>query len=76
MRSVTFQVVAVEQLDGVLLRDGQQLGLVDGASRAPETARGPTPEQTRIFRDRCYDFLNILAEKFGEKIGVFDSKQS
>jgi hypothetical protein len=21
--------------------------------------------------DRCYDFLNILAQKFGEKIGVF-----
>jgi hypothetical protein len=31
----------------------------------------------RIFaRDRCYDFLNIFAEKFSEKIGVFDSKQS
>jgi hypothetical protein len=27
-------------------------------------------------RDRCYDFLNIFAEKFCEKIGVFDSKQS
>jgi hypothetical protein len=27
-------------------------------------------------RDRCYDFKNIFAEKFGEKIGVFDSKQS
>jgi hypothetical protein len=25
-------------------------------------------------RDRCYDFLNIFAEKFSEKIGVFDSK--
>jgi hypothetical protein len=25
-------------------------------------------------RDRCYDFLNIFAEFFGEKIGVFDSK--
>jgi hypothetical protein len=25
--------------------------------------------------DRCYDFLNIFAEKFSEKIGVFDSKQ-
>jgi hypothetical protein len=24
----------------------------------------------------CYDFLNIFAKKFGEKIGVFDSKQS
>jgi hypothetical protein len=24
----------------------------------------------------CYDFLNIFAEFFGEKIGVFDSKQS
>jgi hypothetical protein len=26
--------------------------------------------------DRCYDFLNIFALKFSEKIGVFDSKQS
>jgi hypothetical protein len=25
---------------------------------------------------RCYEFLNIFAEKFCEKIGVFDSKQS
>jgi hypothetical protein len=29
-----------------------------------------------IIRDRCYDFKNIFAEKFGEKIGIFDSKQS
>jgi hypothetical protein len=27
----------------------------------------------RVTRDRCYDFLNIFAEKFSEKIGVFDS---
>jgi hypothetical protein len=42
-------------------------------------------QQTQMFevfsggilsRDRCYDFLNIFAEKIGEKIGVFDSKQS
>jgi hypothetical protein len=26
--------------------------------------------------DRCYDFLNIFGEKFSEKFGVFDSKQS
>jgi hypothetical protein len=26
--------------------------------------------------DRCYDFKNIFAENFSEKIGVFDSKQS
>jgi hypothetical protein len=26
--------------------------------------------------DQCYDFLNIFAEKFGKKIGVFCSKQS
>jgi hypothetical protein len=25
-------------------------------------------------RDRCYNLLNICAEKFGEKIGVFDPK--
>jgi hypothetical protein len=30
----------------------------------------------RMSMDRCYDFLNIFAEKFSEKIGVFDSKQS
>jgi hypothetical protein len=24
-------------------------------------------------RDRCYDFLNIFAEKFSENIGVFYS---
>jgi hypothetical protein len=33
-------------------------------------ARGTSPW------DRCYDYLNIFAEKIGEKIGVFDSKQS
>jgi hypothetical protein len=30
----------------------------------------------RMTRDRCYDFLNIFAEKFSEKKGVFYSKQS
>jgi hypothetical protein len=25
---------------------------------------------------QCYDFFNIFAEKFSEKIGIFDSKQS
>jgi hypothetical protein len=25
-------------------------------------------------RDSCYDFLNIFAEKFSEKMGVFHSK--
>jgi hypothetical protein len=27
-------------------------------------------------RDQCYDFKNIFAEKFSEKIGVFYSKQT
>jgi hypothetical protein len=27
--------------------------------------------QSRVTRDRCYDFLNIFAEKFCEKIRVF-----
>jgi hypothetical protein len=31
---------------------------------------------SHIFRDRCYDFLNIFDKKIGEKIVVFDSKQS
>jgi hypothetical protein len=26
--------------------------------------------------DRCYDFLNIFAEKFSKNIGIFYSKQS
>jgi hypothetical protein len=26
--------------------------------------------------DRWYDFLNIFAKKFGEKIGVLDTKRS
>jgi hypothetical protein len=30
----------------------------------------------KMYGDRCYDFLNIFAEKFREKMGVFDSKQS
>jgi hypothetical protein len=30
----------------------------------------------KFTRDRCCDFLNIFAEKFSEKIGVFGSKQS
>jgi hypothetical protein len=30
----------------------------------------------RSSRDRCYDFVNLFAEKFSEKIGVFDSNQS
>jgi hypothetical protein len=34
---------------------------------------GP-PFRSRL--TRCYDVLNIFAEKFGEKIGVFGSKQS
>jgi hypothetical protein len=29
-----------------------------------------------VTRDRCYDFKNIFAKKFCEKISVFDSKQS
>jgi hypothetical protein len=28
------------------------------------------------FWGRCYDFLNIFAEKFYEKFSVFDLKQS
>jgi hypothetical protein len=41
------------------------------------TRQNPSFETERASaRDRCYDFLNIFAEKFSEKIGVFDSKQS
>jgi hypothetical protein len=32
--------------------------------------------KNQILRDRCNDFLNIFAEKIGEKNCVFDSKQS
>jgi hypothetical protein len=36
-----------------------------------------TPVHLQFFGnwDRCYDFLNIFAEFFGEKIGAFDTKQ-
>jgi hypothetical protein len=33
----------------------------------------PTRQPKSGTRDRCYDFLNIFAEKFSEKIGVFCS---
>jgi hypothetical protein len=33
-------------------------------------------ENALLTRDRCYDFLNIFAKKFCEKIGGFCSKQS
>jgi hypothetical protein len=33
-------------------------------------------ENDTITRDRCYDFLNVFAESFGEKNGIFDLKQS
>jgi hypothetical protein len=32
--------------------------------------------QHHLIWDRCYDFLNIFAEKLSDKIAVFDSKQS
>jgi hypothetical protein len=32
--------------------------------------------ETWVTRDQCFDFLNIFAKKFSEKIGVFVSKQS
>jgi hypothetical protein len=32
--------------------------------------------QNYSIRDRCYDFKNIFAEKFCDKIAIFDSKQS
>jgi hypothetical protein len=31
----------------------------------------PLDSHARVTRDRCYDFLNIFAEKFSENIGVF-----
>ena len=46
----TFKVVAVQQLYGVLLRDGQELGLVDGGPGATEAAvaiTGSTPEKNK-----------------------------
>jgi hypothetical protein len=46
----------------------------------PKTKKSFVIHNPRLFhdpktRDRCYDFLNIFAEKFSEKIGVFDTKQ-
>jgi hypothetical protein len=36
----------------------------------PKASSRPTAKNLSIL-DRCYDFLNIFAEKIGEKIGVF-----
>jgi hypothetical protein len=41
---------------------------------ADRVQRLPVPRQ-KVIWDRCYDFLNIFAQNFGEKIGVFDLKQ-
>jgi hypothetical protein len=35
-----------------------------------------TDGEAESSRDQCYDFKNIFAKKFSEKIGVFESKQS
>jgi hypothetical protein len=43
---------------------------VDGDGTRPKR-----PPKT-VTWDRCYDFLNFFAEKFGEENGVFYSKQS
>jgi hypothetical protein len=42
----------------------------------PQAANGTAVVVVSRSWDRCYDFLNIFDEKFSEKIGVFDSKQS
>jgi hypothetical protein len=39
-----------------------------GADRKP---RREYPPEVEKVRDRCYDFLNIYAEKFGENIDFF-----
>jgi hypothetical protein len=36
----------------------------------------PAKMSITIARDRCYDFLNIFAEKFGKNIGVFSTNYS
>jgi hypothetical protein len=46
--------------------------------RQPSPARPRWKSRVAIIRfqsttwNRCYDFLNIFAKKFGEKIGAFD----
>jgi hypothetical protein len=48
------------------------------AQRKSDEKINKKPKDPRLVprpRDRCYDFLNIFAEKFSEKIGVFYSKQ-
>jgi hypothetical protein len=44
--------------------------------RLKDTRNTGAEEETAQSRDRCYDFLNIFAEIFRKKIGVFASKQS
>jgi hypothetical protein len=45
-------------------------------SNGEKFAGHPDTKPAKNCWDRCYDFLNIFAEKFSEKIGIFDSKQS
>jgi hypothetical protein len=37
----------------------------------PERVHNPCEKNEFEPWDRCYDFLNIFTEKFGQKIGVF-----
>jgi hypothetical protein len=39
-----------------------------------ECYKGQVGPAVSVTRDRCYDFKNIFAEKFCEKIGVFSPK--
>jgi hypothetical protein len=56
-------------------RDGQRDDGRRQDGQNGQNARQPrrlARQQTQIqIWDRCYDYLNIFAEKFGEKIGVF-----
>jgi hypothetical protein len=59
-------------------------GLLDEAIKLEPTLPDSSDTETvplstlrrRKSRYRCYDFINIFAEKFGDKNDVFDSKQS
>jgi hypothetical protein len=48
--------------------------LAAGEAEAAAGAANTSKEEATW--DRCYNFLNILAKKFGEKIGACDSRQS
>jgi hypothetical protein len=60
-----------EQVADTVGKDSRKMEKTSPSLHGRTTYRNP---RSRVTWDRCYDFKNIFAEKFSEKIYVFDSK--